>query len=161
MTISAGDRLPEATFKTVAADGPSNLTTAEIFAGRKVVLFGVPGAFTRTCHNNHVPGFLENHDTLRAKGVDAIAVVSVNDHFVMDAWADATGGRDKMLFLADWDGSFARKIGLDIDLSAAGMGTRCRRFSMIVDDGTVSVINIEPAPGQAIETSAAKILEEL
>lgn len=161
MTIAAGDKLPEATFKTVTADGPANLTTADIFSGRTVVLFGVPGAFTKTCHNQHVPGFVENYDMLRAKGIDTVAVISVNDHFVMDAWADATRAAGKLLFLADFDGSFARATGLDLDLSAAGMGVRFTRFSMIVDDGKVTALNIEPKAGQAIETGAVKILEQL
>lgn len=161
MTIVAGDRLPDATFKTVTADGPTNVKGADIFADKKVVLFGVPGAFTNTCHNHHVPGFLENFETLLAKGIDTIAVVSVNDHFVMDAWAKATGGKDKILFLSDWDGSFAKAIGMDVDLAAAGLGLRVKRFSMIVDDGVATTLNIEPVPGQAIETGAAKILEAL
>ncbi len=161
MTIRVGDTLPEATFRTVTADGPANLTTSEIFSGKKVVLFGVPGAFTATCSNQHVPGYVENYDTLLANGVDSIAVVSVNDHFVMDAWADSTKAKDKLLFLADFDGSFAKATGFDVDLSGVGLGIRCKRFSMIVDDGTVSNLNIEPAPGQAIETGAVKILEQL
>ncbi|MEX0344911.1 MAG: peroxiredoxin [Rhizobiaceae bacterium] len=161
MTISVGDKLPEATFRTVTANGPANLTTPEIFSGKKVVLFGVPGAFTATCSNQHVPGYVENYDTLLANGVDSIAVVSVNDHFVMDAWAISTKAKGKLLFLADFDGSFAKASGLDVDLSGVGLGVRCQRFSMIVDDGTVTNLNIEPAPGQAIETGAVRILEQL
>ncbi|MEZ5810753.1 MAG: peroxiredoxin [Rhizobiaceae bacterium] len=161
MTIAIGDKLPEATFKTVTADGPANISTADIFAGKKVVLFGVPGAFTKTCHNQHVPSFIENYDVLRARGIDTIAVVATNDHFVMNAWADATKAAGKLLFLADYDGSFARATGLDVDLSAAGMGLRYTRFSMIVDDGKVAALNIEPKSGQAIETGAIKILEQL
>lgn len=161
MAISVGEKLPEATFKTVTDEGPTEVTTADIFAGKKVVLFGVPGAFTGTCTNTHVPGYLENHTALTSKGVDTIAVVSVNDHFVMDAWAKSTGSEGKIVFLADFDGSFAKSAGLDIDLSVAGLGPRLKRFSMIVDDGTVTTLNIEPNPGQAIETAATKILEAL
>lgn len=161
MTISTGDKLPEATFKTVTADGPANLSTADVFAGKKVVLFGVPGAFTGTCTNNHLPGYLENHGAILERGVDTIAVVAVNDLFVMDAWAKATGADGKIVFLSDFDGSFAKAAGLDIDLNVAGLGHRLKRFSMIVDDGTVTALNIEPNPGQAIDTGAAKILEAL
>lgn len=159
--ITVGDKLPEATFKTVTADGAKSLTTAEIFGGKKVVLFGVPGAFTPTCSNNHLPGYLENHDAIVARGVDAIAVVAVNDHFVMDAWARATESNGKILFLADGNADFVRAAGLDMDLSAGGLGTRSKRFSMIVEDGTVTALNVEDAPGQAVESGAAKLLEQL
>ncbi len=159
--ITVGDKLPEATFKTVTADGAKSLTTAEIFGGKKVVLFGVPGAFTPTCSNNHLPGYLENHDAIVARGVDAIAVVAVNDHFVMDAWARATESNGKILFLADGNADFVRAAGLDMDLSAGGLGTRSKRFSMIVEDGKVTALNVEDAPGQAVESGAAKLLEQL
>jgi glutaredoxin/glutathione-dependent peroxiredoxin len=161
MTISVGDKLPEATFKTMTAEGGKTLSTADVFAGKKVVLFGVPGAFTPTCSNNHLPGYLENHDAIAARGVDAIAVVAVNDHFVMNAWAQATGANGKILFLADGNGDFVRATGLDLDLSAGGLGTRSKRFSMIVEDGKVTALNIEDAPGQAVESGAAKLLEQL
>ena len=161
MTISVGDKLPEATFKTMTDDGAKNLTTAEIFAGKKVVLFGVPGAFTPTCSNNHLPGYLENHDAILARGVDTIAVVAVNDPFVMGAWARFTNGEGKILYLADGNGDFAKAAGLDIDLSGGGLGLRAKRFSMIVDDGKVTALNIEDSPGQAVVSSAAKILEQL
>lgn len=161
MTISIGDKLPDATFKTMTADGAKNLTTAEIFSGKKVVLFGVPGAFTPTCSNNHLPGYLENHDAILARGVDTIAVVAVNDHFVMGAWARFTNGEGKILYLADGNGDFVKAAGLDADLSGGGLGLRSKRFSMIVDDGKVSALNIEDSPGQAVASSAAKILEQL
>ena len=161
MTISIGDKLPQTTFKTMTADGAKNLTTDEVFAGKKVVLFAVPGAFTPTCSNNHLPGYLENHDAILARGVDAIAVVSVNDVHVMGAWARFSGGEGKVLFLADGSGDFARATGLDLDLSAAGMGLRSKRFSMIVEDGKVTQLNIEGSPGQAIDSGAARILEQL
>ncbi|MEP9397093.1 peroxiredoxin [Mesorhizobium sp. KR2-14] len=159
--ITVGDKLPEATFKTVTADGAKSLTTADIFGGKKVVLFGVPGAFTPTCSNNHLPGYLENHDAIIARGVDTIAVVAVNDHFVMDAWARATESNGKILFLADGNADFVRAAGLDLDLSAGGLGTRSKRFSMIVEDGKVTALNVEDAPGQAVESGAAKLLEQL
>lgn len=161
MTISVGDKLPEATFKTLTADGAKSLTTADIFAGKKVVLFGVPGAFTPTCSNNHLPGYLENHDAILARGVDTIAVVAVNDHHVMGAWARFTGGEGKILYLADGNGEFTKSVGLDADMSGGGMGVRSKRFSMIVDDGRVTTINLEGSPGQAVESGAARILEQL
>ncbi len=159
--ISVGEKLPEATFKTMTADGAKDITVDEIFAGKKVVLFGVPGAFTPTCSNNHLPGYLENHDAILNKGVDTIAVVSVNDHFVMGAWARFTGGEGRLLYLADGNGAFARATGLEMDASGGGLGLRCKRFSMIVEDGKVAALNIEDMPGKAIESGAAKILEQL
>lgn len=161
MTIKVGDKLPETKLKTMTADGAKDLTTADIFAGKKVVLFGVPGAFTPTCSNNHLPGYLENHDPIIAKGVDTIAVVSVNDHFVMGAWQKFTGGEGKILYLADGNGSFIRAMGLEADLSMGGLGNRSKRFSMIVEDGTVKALNIEDSPGQAVASGAAKLLEQL
>ncbi|KQZ94083.1 alkyl hydroperoxide reductase [Mesorhizobium sp. Root157] len=160
-TISVGEKLPEATFKTMTEEGAKSLTTAEIFAGKKVVLFGVPGAFTPTCSNNHLPGYLENHDALLARGVDTIAVVAVNDHHVMGAWARFTGGEGKIVYLADGNGQFVKSVGLDADFSGGGMGLRSKRFSMIVDDGTVTTLNIESVAGQAVEAGAAKVLEQL
>ena len=160
MTITPGETLPEATFKTITADGAKDLTTADIFAGKKVVLFGVPGAFTPTCSNNHLPGYLENHDAILARGVDTIAVIATNDHHVMAAWARFTGGEGKILYLADGNGDFVKKVGLDADFSAFAMGLRSKRFSMIVDDGKVVAVNVETKPGVA-ESGAAKILEQL
>ena len=160
MTISVGDKLPDATFKTITADGTKELTTTDVFSGKKVVLFGVPGAFTPTCSNNHLPGYLENHDAILARGVDTIAVVAVNDHHVMGAWARFSGGEGKLLYLADGNGDFVKAIGLDNDLSGSGMGLRSRRFSMIVDDGKVTALNVETKPG-VNESGAAHILEQL
>ncbi len=161
MTIAVGDKLPDVTFKVKTEDGVKDMTTKDVFAGKKVVLFGVPGAFTPTCSNNHLPGFLENHDAIKARGVDTIAVVSMNDHHVMQAWARFTGGEGKLLFLSDGSGNFAKATGLDIDLSAGGMGVRNKRFASIVEDGKVTTLNIEGAPGQAVESGAARILEAL
>ena len=159
--IAEGEKLPETTLKLITEDGSRDVTTTEFFGGRKVVLFGVPGAFTPTCSNNHLPGFLENHDAILARGVDAIAVVSVNDQHVMRAWARFSGGGGKIAFLADGNGTFARATGLDANMEAAGFGTRSRRFSMIVDDGTVSKLNVEQARGAVIDSGAARILEQL
>lgn len=160
MTISIGDKLPEATFNTMTADGAKSLTTADIFSGKTVVLFGVPGAFTPTCNNNHLPGYLENHEAILARGVDTIAVVAVNDQFVMGAWANFTGGEGKILYLADGNGDFVRAAGLEADMSQYAMGARSKRFSMIVKDGVVSTLNIETGPG-VNESGAARILEQL
>ena len=161
MTIAVGQKLPDTTFKTATADGPKEVSTAEIFAGRKVVLFGVPGAFTPTCNNNHLPGYIENRDAILSRGVDEIAVVAVNDVFVMSAWARASGGDGKILFLADGSGDFAKATGLDIDLGKGGLGLRNKRFSMIVEDGVVTALNIEDAPGAVVNSGAATILEQL
>ena len=155
MTIQVGEKLPEATFKTMTAEGPKEVGTDALFAGKTVVLFAVPGAFTPTCHRNHLPGFLENADAIKAKGVDEIAVVSVNDVFVMDAWAKATGGDGKIVFLADGSGDFARKVDLVMDASGFGMGLRSKRYAMVVKDGVVSVLNIEEAPGVSVSGAAA------
>ena len=159
MTIKSGDMLPDASFTTMTAEGPSNLSTADIFGGRKVVLFAVPGAFTPTCHMKHLPGFIARADELKAKGVDTIACVSVNDVFVMDAWAKNTGAGNKVLFLADGNGDFARAIGMVLDASGFGMGTRSKRYAMIVDNGKVTALNVEPAPGQAVESGADKLID--
>jgi len=159
--ISVGEKLPEATLKRVTADGSENVGTGDYFGGRTVVLFGVPGAFTPTCSNNHLPGFLENRDAILARGVDAIAVVAVNDQHVMRAWARFSGGEGQIDFLADGNGDFTRAMGLDADMSGGGMGVRARRFSMIVRDGKVEKLNLEEKPGAAEISGAARILEQL
>lgn len=159
--IAVGERLPSATFKVLTADGPSEVTVEELTSGRKIVLFGVPGAFTPTCNNNHLPGFLTNLDQLKAKGVDEVAVVSVNDMFVMDNWAKSTGGAGKITFLADGSAVFVRAAGLEMDATSFGMGVRSKRFSMLVDNGIVMLLNVEEAPGKAEATSAERLLEQL
>ena len=158
--INVGDRLPEATFTVMTADGPKPRTSEEIFKGKKVVLFGVPGAFTPTCHKNHLPGFRDKAAEIKAKGVDAIAVVAVNDVFVMNAWADASGAKDKIEFLADGSAAFAKAIGLDLDLTARGLGVRNKRFSMLVQDGVVKSLEVEE-PGSAEATGAANMMKNL
>lgn len=161
MTIAIGNKLPSATFKEKTADGPVEITTDELFKGKRVVLFAVPGAFTPTCSLNHLPGFLENRDAILARGVDDIAVVAVNDWHVMGAWAQSSGGMGKIHFLADWDGAFTKALGLDIDLSAGGLGVRSKRYSMLVEDGVVKTLNIEDSPGKADVSSAATIIGQL
>lgn len=162
MTIKEGDRLPEATFKIMTAEGPKEVTTTDVFKGKTVVLFAVPGAFTPTCHRNHMPGYVENASAIKAKGVDAIAVTAVNDVFVMDAWKKASGADGKIdWFLADGAGTFAKAIGLDADLTPFGMGVRSKRYSMVVKDGKVAALNVENTPGQADTSGAVKLLEGL
>jgi glutaredoxin/glutathione-dependent peroxiredoxin len=161
MTIAPGDKLPEAAFFVMTEEGPQKRATSEVFGGRRIVLFGVPGAFTPTCHRSHLPGFLANRDAILAKGVDAIAVVSVNDAFVMDAWARDTGAKDKFLFLADGNADFVRAAGLDQDSSHIGRGVRAKRFSMIVDDGIVKAVNVEEETRQVTVSAAERILEQL
>ncbi|MDX1717809.1 MAG: peroxiredoxin [Anderseniella sp.] len=161
MTISVGDKMPEATFNVMTAEGPGQMTSAELFDGRKVVIFAVPGAFTPTCHMKHLPGFISNADALKAKGVDTIACVSVNDVFVMNAWAEQSGAKNKITFLADGSANFTKAIGMDLDASGFGMGIRSKRYAMLVDNGVVKVINEEDAPGKAEISSAEEILKAL
>jgi peroxiredoxin len=159
--IKVGDRLPNAKFKVMTAEGPGERTTDDVFKGKKVVLFAVPGAFTPTCHKNHLPGFLTNADTIKGKGVDTIAVTGVNDVFVMDAWKKASGADGKIEFLADGSADFAKALELSLDASAGGLGVRSKRYSMIVDDGVVKALNIEESPGKADLSGADNLLKQL
>ena len=159
--IKIGDKLPDATFIVMGKEGKEERTVKDIFTGRKVVLFGVPGAFTPTCHHNHLPGYINSIDGIKALGVDEVAVVAVNDVFVMNAWAKASGGKDQISFLADGNADFARACGLELDLSAGGMGIRNARFSMIVEDGTVTHFNLEENAGVAEKSGATAIIEQL
>jgi peroxiredoxin len=161
MTIKVGDRLPESTFRTMTAEGPKPKTTDEVFKDRKVVLFAVPGAFTPTCHRNHMPGFVAKADAIKAKGVDAIVVTAVNDVFVMDAWTKQSGCDGKIDFIADGNGDFAKAIGLTMDGSGNGLGTRSKRYAMVVEDGVVKALNVEDAPGKAEVSSAENLLRAL
>ena len=161
MTISIGDKLPEVTLKETGSDGMKEVTTSELFGGKKVVLFAVPGAYTPTCTQNNLPGYLNNYDAIKAKGVDDVAVVAVNDAFVMDAWAKSTGGAGKLRFLADWDAAFTKALGMEMDLSAGTLGTRSKRYSMIVEDGKVTQLNVEDSPGEAVTSGAEALLEQL
>lgn len=161
MSIKVGDSLPDATFTVMTADGPKTRASDEIFSGRKVVLFGVPGAFTPTCSMNHLPGFLDRAAEFKARDVDEIVVVSVNDVFVMDAWAKQSGAGGKITFLADGVGTFAKAIGLTTDLTERGLGVRSQRYSMLVDDGVVKQLNIEEAVGKADISSADTLLGQM
>lgn len=161
MTIEVGQRLPNTTFRRLGPGGPETLMTEDVFAGKKAVLFAVPGAFTPTCHKNHLPGYLANLDALTAKGVDVVAVTAVNDVFVLNAWAEATGAKDKIVFLSDGNGDFAKAIGLDLDASAGGLGLRSRRYAMVLDDMVVTHLAVEDSPGKADLSSAEKTLAAL
>jgi peroxiredoxin len=154
MSIKTGDRLPEGSFMRMTLSGPAPITTDEIFKGKKVVLFSVPGAFTPTCSNQHLPGYVEKAEEFKAKGVDTIACVAVNDVFVMDAWGKAKGAAGKVMLLADGNGDYAKALGLELDATKFGMGLRSKRFSMIVEDGVVKELNVE-APGE-FKVSAAE-----
>jgi glutaredoxin/glutathione-dependent peroxiredoxin len=160
MAIKVGDRVPEGTFTVMTADGPKAKTTDELFKGKKVVLFAVPGAFTPTCHKNHLPSFVKNAAAIKAKGIDTIAVTGVNDVFVMDAWKKASGS-DSIDFLADGSGNWAKALGMTLDLSERGLGVRSQRYAMIVDDGVVKTLNIEDAPGKADISGADNLLKSL
>jgi peroxiredoxin len=162
MPIKVGDPLPEAHFRVMTAEGPTPKTTSDLFKGKTTVLFAVPGAFTPTCHRNHLPGFIQNAAAIKAKGIDQIAVTSVNDVFVMEAWKNASGAEGAIdFFLADGNAEFAKAIGLDVDATDAGRGTRSKRYSMIVEDGIVKSINIEEAPGKTDISGAENILTQL
>jgi peroxiredoxin len=161
MTIKVGDRLPDAKFMTAGANGPVPKSTSEVFAGKKVVLFAVPGAFTPTCSEQHLPGFVERADAIKAKGVDTVACTAVNDVFVLSAWAKTRGADGKVLMLADGSAEFARKIGLDVDLSGFGLGTRSQRYAMIVDGQVVAYLAVENAPPEHEKATAEKVLQAL
>ncbi|NWN81843.1 MAG: peroxiredoxin [Halomonas sp.] len=142
MTITTGERIPDVTIKTNGAEGPEDIRTSEFFGGRKVVLFAVPGAFTPGCSNTHMPGFVVNADKLKAKGIDAIACLAVNDAFVMGAWQQDQNAQ-AITMLADGNADLARALGLDMDASGGGMGTRCKRFAAIVNDGVVEYLGVD------------------
>jgi peroxiredoxin len=161
MTIAVGEKLPEVTLMQLTDKGPAPVKTSELFGGKKVVVFALPGAFTPTCSNQHLPGFIEKAADIKAKGVDAIACLSVNDAFVMGAWGKQQGAGDAVLMLGDGNGDFAAKTGLDFDGSGFGMGRRSQRYSMIVEDGVVKQLNVEPNPGEAKVSGAETILSQL
>lgn len=156
MAIKVGDKLPETSFTIMTGEGPKPQTVADVFGGRKVALFAVPGAYTPTCHKTHLPGFVKHFDELRKKGIDVVACTAVNDIFVLSQWAKDTGADGKILMLADGSGEFAKKIGLEFDLSARGLGVRSRRYSMIVDNGVVKSLNVEEQP--TVDKSSAETL---
>ena len=160
MTLHTGDKVPSATLMEMQDGGPKPVKTDDLFAGKKVVVFALPGAFTPTCSAKHLPGFVENADAIRAKGVDAIACVSVNDAFVMGAWGEQQHVGDKVMMLADGNGEFTRALGLEMDGTRFGMGQRSQRFAMIVDNGVVKVLDVEE-PGAFSVSSAEHVLKQL
>lgn len=159
MTISAGDKIPEIMLKHMTEEGPADISSSEVFDGKKVVLFAVPGAFTPGCSMTHLPGFVSAAADIKAKGVDTVACISVNDAFVMGAWGQAQGA-DEILMLADPDGAFAAAVGLSVDLSQFGLGKRSSRYALIADNAVVSSIHIEPEGGITV-SSAESVLEQL
>ncbi|MEM9357386.1 MAG: peroxiredoxin [Pseudomonadota bacterium] len=161
MAIQVGDKLPETTFAVMGAEGPEQKTTSDVFGGKKVVLFAVPGAYTPTCSKGHMPGFVQNVDAIKGKGVDVVACTAVNDTFVMDAWAKDSGATGKIDMLADGSADFAKAIGLEIDLTARGLGVRSQRYSMLVEDGVVKQLNVEEAPPNHDVSSAVTMLSQL
>jgi peroxiredoxin len=159
MTIKVGDSLPEATFMTMGADGaPKPMKTADVFGGKKVALFAIPGAYTGVCSKQHMPSYVDNYDALKKKGYDTIACTSTNDIFVLTNWAKDSKADGKIMMLADGSAEFVKKVGLEIDLSARGMGVRTRRYSMVVDNGVVKELNIEEQPGVVEKSGGAKLL---
>lgn len=161
MPIKVGDKLPNTTFRVMTAEGPKPKTTDEVFKGKKVALFAVPGAFTPTCSNLHMPSFLNNLDAFKKKGVDTVAVTAVNDAFVMKEWAKATGGDGKIEFLADGSADFVKGVDMVLDASAGGLGIRSKRYSMLVEDGVVKQLNVEEAPGKCEVTAGQALLGQI
>ena len=159
MTI--GDKIPEGKFGVMTAEGPGGLSSDELFKGKKVVLFSVPGAFTPACSSKHLPGFIEQADAIKAKGVDTIACMSVNDVFVMAAWANDQGAGDKVTLLADGNADYTKALGLELDASGFGMGTRGERFALVVDNGVVTQLHREAAASDVKASSAENILGNL
>ena len=160
MAVNVGDSIPDVTLAVMGESGPEEVSTGDLFGGKKVVAFAVPGAFTPTCSARHLPGFVDNADAIKAKGVDSIVCLSVNDAFVMDAWGKDQNVGGKVAMIADGSGALAKALGLELDLTDRGLGVRSRRYSMVVDDGVVSALNLEE--GGAYEVSSAeRILEAL
>ena len=160
MTIKVGDKIPSVTLKYMEESGAKEVSTDELFKGKKVLLFAVPGAFTPACSNQHLPGYIQNAEQIKAKGVDTIACISVNDVFVMDAWGKNQNAGDKVLMLADGDGEFAKAAGLELDLTGKGLGMRSQRYAMVIEDATVKELELEDGGKLEIST-AEKLLAKL
>ena len=160
MTIAVGEQMPQVIFTTMTEEGPQPVTPSELFAGKKVALFSVPGAFTPTCSLKHLPGFVQQCETLLEKGIDTVCCMSVNDVFVMDAWGKSQGADGKVLMLADGNGEFTKAIGLELDASGFGMGLRSQRFSLVANDGVVEILNVESG-GEFRVSTAEYMLEQL
>ncbi|MEL6225799.1 MAG: peroxiredoxin [Pseudomonadota bacterium] len=161
MAISVGDKLPDTTFTVMGAEGPEPKSTSDVFAGRTVALFAVPGAYTPTCHKAHMPGFVDRVEELKGKGCDAVACTAVNDVFVLNNWAGDTGANGKIEMLADGSADFAKALGLEIDLTSRGLGVRSKRYSMLVKDGVVAVLNVEDAPPSHDVSSAETLCSRI
>ena len=161
MTIRVGDKIPSVTLKQMTSEGPKDITTDEFFRGKKVALFAVPGAFTPACSQRHLPGYVDKAADIKAKGVDEVACVAVNDIFVMSAWGKDQKAEGKVRMLADGSGDFVRALGLELDLTKGGLGVRSKRYSMLVDNGVVKSLNVEQQPGQVDASSAESLLKAL
>ena len=161
MAINPGDKMPEGQFTTMTDDGPAPVSSSDLFDGKTVVLFGLPGAFTPTCSAKHLPGYIENAAALKGKGVDTIACMSVNDAFVMGAWGKDQGAGEAVMMLADGSAEYAGKMGLTLDLTGRGMGVRATRFSILVENGVAKAVNVEANPGEAEATGAAAMLGQV
>ncbi len=159
--IQEGDRLPDATFTIMTAEGPKPVTTKEFFGGRKVALFAAPGAFTPTCDKAHLPSYVANVEKFKAKGVDEVAGVTVNDVFVLDAWSKASGAEGKVALLADGSADFAKAVGMELDLTARGLGLRSKRYAMLVEDGVVKKLLVEENPGEATCSTGGFLLDHI
>ncbi|WP_018631512.1 peroxiredoxin [Neomegalonema perideroedes] len=159
--IQEGDRLPEATFTVMTAEGPKPVTTKEFFGGRKVAFFAAPGAFTPTCDKAHLPSYVANVDKFKAKGIDEVAGTTVNDVFVLDAWSKASGADGKVALLADGSAAFAKAIGMDLDLTARGLGVRSKRYAMLVEDGVVKKLLVEDVPSEATCSTGGFLLDQI
>ncbi len=160
MTIKIGDKVPSVTMRYLGPEGVKAVSAEEFFGGKKVVVFGLPGAYTRTCSSRHLPGYVGNAAALKAKGIDTIACLSVNDAFVMNAWGKEHGAGDNVVMLGDGSADFTKAIGLDLDRTEAGMGIRSQRYSMVVENGVVKALNVEPSGEYGI-SSAEAMLEKL
>jgi peroxiredoxin len=161
MAIKVGDKVPAGTFGIMKNQTPASITTDELFKGKRVVLFSVPGAFTPTCSKTHLPGFVQNASALKAKGIDTIACLAVNDVFVMDAWAKSAGAEGKILMLADGNAAYTKALGLELDASGFGMGTRGQRFALVAKDGVVEKLMVEPSAGQCTVSGGESVLSNL
>ena len=161
MAIKVGDKVPSATLRYLSPEGPKEITTDDLFRGKKVAVFAVPGAFTPACSQRHLPGYVEKAADLKGKGIDTIACIAVNDVFVMDAWGKSQNCGDKVMMLADGSGDFTRSIGLELDMRTRGLGVRSQRYSMLVDNGTVKSLNVESQPGQVEASGADAMLKGL
>ena len=161
MPLSTGSPVPAIPLHRMGQNGPEEVRLDQLSAGKKLVVFAVPGAFTPTCHRNHMPGYVEHVDAIRAKGVDAVACLATNDVFVLDHWAETTGARGRIEMLADGNADYVRAIGLELDASGLGLGTRAQRFAMLAEDGVVKELVLEPNPGEVGSASATSMLERL